>query len=283
MTQLAAIDRFLAGKRFALVGVSAQPNDFSRAVLRELTQHGYEVVPINPHIETVDGLRGYARVLDVPGPLDGVILMTSPRVTSEVVRDCATAKVPRVWMHRGVGAGAVSDEAIRFCEAHEIEVIAGECPLMFLSQTGPHAVHAAVRKAFGSYPHAPAESSHVPLSPILAQAVAAWTVSAAALLLLRLTGVPETLALWLHAMIAPLAFAASSAAYFHRPDTSSPMRVALLNVAVVALLDLGVIAGLLMRSWALHTSVAGAWLPLILIFAVTVVVGTRRVPRYHSV
>lgn len=281
MTQLASIERFLSGKRFALVGVSAQPNDFSRAVWRELVQHGYELVPVNPKLDAVDGQRAYARVQDVPGVLDGAILMTTPEVTAQVVRDCAEAGVARVWMHRGAGQGAVHAEAVRFCEAQQIEVIAGECPLMFVAEGGPHAVHATIRRAFGSYPHS-AEPHGAPLAPIFAQAFAAWTVSTATLVLLRMA-LPETPAFWLHALIAPLAFGFGASAYFQRAVAASPLRVAGVNVLSAFVLDLALVAGVVMRSWALHASFAGAWLPLILIFAATLLVGARQVARYTSV
>lgn len=279
MTQLASIERFLSGKRIALVGVSGQPTDFSRSVYRELLEHGYDVVPVNPKLDAVEGRRAYARLQDVPEPLDGVIVMTAPRVTAQIVRDCAASGVQRVWMHRGAGQGAVDPEAIRFCEAHQIEVIAGECPLMFLHQSGPHAAHATLRRAFGSYPQA--KNARPPSrAPIFAQAFAAWAVSTACLMLLRMSALPETLAFWLHALIAPLVFGASASAYFTRANAAAPMRVAGLNVALYAILDLTVVSGIVLRSWALYTSFAGAYLPLLLVFAVTVVVGTRQLTRY---
>jgi predicted CoA-binding protein len=283
MTELAMIDRFLAGKRFALVGVSAQSADFSRAVMRELIQHGYEVVPVNPSLtEPVEGQRPYARVQDVPDALDGAILMTAPAVTPQVVRDCAEAGLLRVWMHRGAGKGAVNADAVRFCKSEAIEVIAGECPLMFLSRTGPHAVHATIRQAFGSYPRGP-EAGRASVAPIWAQAFAAWAVSTAALVLMRMAPLAEPVAFWLHALIAPLVFGAAASAYFHRANTASPVRVAVINVLVAGALDLAIVAGVVMRSWALHASVAGAWLPLALIFAATVIVGTRNVARGASI
>jgi hypothetical protein len=48
VTERAAIARFLAGKRIALVGVSSRTEDFSRALFRELVARGYDVVPVHP-------------------------------------------------------------------------------------------------------------------------------------------------------------------------------------------------------------------------------------------
>jgi len=282
MTQLAAIERFLSGRRLALVGVSAQPEDFSRLVLQELQRHGYDVVAVNPKLDALDGTRAYGRVQDVPGPLDGAILMTSPRVTSDVVRDCAAAQVPRVWMHRGAGRGAVSDEAVRFCEDHGIEVIAGECPMMFLSGAEPHATHAALRCTFGSYPRVGCEPRAPRYAPLVAAAGAAWAVGAAALAILAVTGVPASLASWTHALIVALAFGVSTAAYFRRSDHVTPLRVALLNVTVAATLDLARV-GFVTQSWDAYGGLASTWLALALVFAFSLIAGTRSTPRYLHV
>jgi predicted CoA-binding protein len=279
MTSLPAIDRFLHGKRIALVGVSGEPKDFSRAVLRELLKHGYEVFPVNPKQRELDGLRVYGRVQDVPGPLDGALLMTTPEVTARVASDCIEARVPRVWMHRGAGVGAVNLDAVRSCEAAQIEVIAGECPLMFLSGTGPHAAHATLRAAFGHYPRA--EPQQPRAAPLLGYAVGAWAVSTGVMLLLQLTLSSASISLWLHALIAPLVFHASALDYFRRADAVKPLRAALTFTALAAVLHLTLVAGVLMRSAALLTSVPGTWLPLLLIFLATMVVGTRSVPRYR--
>jgi hypothetical protein len=47
----------------------------------------------------------------------------------------------------------VNDDAVRFCEAEGMSVVAGECPLMFLPQTmWFHRFHGFCRKMVGSYP-----------------------------------------------------------------------------------------------------------------------------------
>ena len=48
MASKRAIDSFLSCRRIAVVGVSRDPKDFSRAVLRELLKRGYDVVPVSP-------------------------------------------------------------------------------------------------------------------------------------------------------------------------------------------------------------------------------------------
>ena len=56
---------------------------------------------------------------------------TRPARAEATMRECADLGVTRVWMHRGPGAGSVSDAATRLGREHGITVIDGGCPLMF--------------------------------------------------------------------------------------------------------------------------------------------------------
>ena len=148
-----AITAFLNQKRIAMVGVSHQPTDFSRSLFRELLARGYDVVPVNPAAQDIEGRRCFARMQDISPPVEGVLLMTSPAVTDSVVRDSADAGVRQVWMYRGAGRGAVSDAAVEFCESHGMSVIPGECPFMFLpGGSWVHRFHGFVHKIAGVYP-----------------------------------------------------------------------------------------------------------------------------------
>ena len=93
----------------------------------------------------------------------------------------------------------------------------------------------------------------------------------AALLAIVSTGA----ALAIHAVIAPLVFAAIAWHYFRR-GARAPLPTALGFAGVVAALDLVVVAGLVQRSAAIARSVAGFWLPLALIALAVWAVGALR-------
>jgi uncharacterized protein len=151
------IDDFLAQKRLAMVGVSRNPKDFSRGLFRDLRGRGYDMVPVNPLISELEGQKSYASLRDIAPPVDGALLMTPPPVTKDVVHDCLAAGIMRVWMHRGGGTGAVNQEAVDFCRAKGIRVVAGYCPYMFLPRTPFfHRVHGFFMKLAGSHPAAAA-------------------------------------------------------------------------------------------------------------------------------
>ena len=153
MTTRKTIDDFLGVKRRAVVGVSRKPKDFTRSLFRELRLRGYDVVPVHPEASEMDGVPAVARVAEVSPPVEGALLLTSPAVTGQVVRECQEAGIRRIWMYRAVGAGAVGPEAVEFCETNGMSVVAGECPFMFLPGSGfPHNFHGFCKKMLGSYP-----------------------------------------------------------------------------------------------------------------------------------
>lgn len=85
----------------------------------------------------------------------------------------------------------------------------------------------------------------------------------------------------LHAVLAPLGFAALSLLYFRRFGYTTPLATAAAFVGLIVALDAGLIAPFVERSWAMFASVLGTWLPFALIFAATwftgLWVGSRRV------
>ena len=105
MTRMENIQDFLAQRRFAFVGVSREPKDFSRMLFREFQTRDYEPVPVHPEAAEIDGARCFARVGDIQPPVDSVLLMTAPTVTNLLVRECV--EVARTGHH-------LQPQALRF-------------------------------------------------------------------------------------------------------------------------------------------------------------------------
>ena len=76
-------------------------------------------------------------------------------------------------------------------------------------------------------------------------------------------------ALVIHALAAPVIFAALSCFFFRRFEWATPVRTAAVFVGVVIGMDLCVVALLIERSFAMFESILGTWLPFILIFVAT--------------
>jgi len=147
MPSQAIIQDFLDQKRLAFVGASHDPKEFSASVYRTLRDRDYELFPVNPHAELVEGDRCYPAVEDLPDGIDGAIVMVPAESSAAVVEACVAKGIPRVWLHKGAGPSSVSDEAVALCHEHGIEVVDGACPLMFAEPVAWfHRIHRAERK-----------------------------------------------------------------------------------------------------------------------------------------
>ena len=129
-------NNFLSQKTLAVVGVSRESGATANMIYRTLRDKGYQVFPVNPKADIIEGDQCYPDLKSIPANLEGVFLMTRPEISLHVVQECVELGVPRVWMHEnslaGVTNSSVSQEAVKVCEANNVEVIAGGCPMMFL-------------------------------------------------------------------------------------------------------------------------------------------------------
>lgn len=153
MVTMESVERFLGGRRFAVVGASDAKDNFGGTIYRELRSHGYDVVAVNPNADQVAGDPCVPDLGSVPAPpVDGAVLVVQPDIAVDAVRACIDLGIRRVWLFKGIGGpGALSDEVVRLCEDNGIDVVAGACPLMFLEPVGWfHRVHRATRRLNGS-------------------------------------------------------------------------------------------------------------------------------------
>ena len=127
-----AAEAFLAQRRIAVTGVSRAPKDHgSNIVYKRLRDRGYEVVPVNPNADEVEGDPCYHDLKSIPGGVEAVVIGTRPELAEDTMRECVELGITNVWMHRGPGSGSVSPEATRYGRDHGVTVIDGGCPLMF--------------------------------------------------------------------------------------------------------------------------------------------------------
>jgi uncharacterized protein len=131
-TMKEAADAFLSNKRIAVTGVSRRATDHgANTVFKRLRDRGYEVFAVNPNADQVEGADCYHDLKSIPGGVDAVVIATAPDHAEGTMRECDELGIKQAWMHRGPGAGSVSDAATTYGREHGITVIDGGCPLMF--------------------------------------------------------------------------------------------------------------------------------------------------------
>lgn len=123
---------FLTARRIAVTGVSREPGSHGgNAVMSGLRRRGFSVIPVNPNAHDVEGTACYPNLAAIPGGVDAVVIATRPEQAAATVRECADLGIKKVWLHRSIGGGSVSEDAVQVGRENGITVIDGGCPLMF--------------------------------------------------------------------------------------------------------------------------------------------------------
>ena len=121
----AVIDRLLAVPgRWAVVGLSTNEERPAYGVAAYLKALGHTIVPVHPRAETVHGEQGYARLADVPGPIDVVDLFVNSTRVGALIDEAVEVGASAVWLQLGVRDPDAEERA----RAAGLEVVADACP-----------------------------------------------------------------------------------------------------------------------------------------------------------
>ncbi len=111
---------------WAVVGATDNPSKFGCKIYRFMKAAGYEVLPVNPGLKTLDGEPCYPSLLALPKKPDVVDVVVPPKVGEQILRDAAKAGIEHVWLQ----PGAESDDLIALGEELGLNVIHHDCVLV---------------------------------------------------------------------------------------------------------------------------------------------------------
>jgi len=86
----------------AVVGASPDPERHSNAVMGYLKDNGYRVIPVNPTVEKVLGLKSYPDLRSVPGKIDIVDVFRAPDRVMPTVEEAIAVGAKVLWLQEGV-------------------------------------------------------------------------------------------------------------------------------------------------------------------------------------
>jgi predicted CoA-binding protein len=115
-------------KSIAMVGVSTNTSRPSYFAFKYLLERRYHMIPVNPGLagQSLLGQKIFARLADVPEPIDMVDIFRASRYALGIVQE-ALALNPRpqvIWMQLGVR----NDEAAELAEKNGVKVVMNRCP-----------------------------------------------------------------------------------------------------------------------------------------------------------
>jgi len=168
VTQKPSLKEILSPRGIALAGVSpSSPGSFPARMTKGLRNAGFpRIYPINPKYKETFGLPCYPSVMDVPGPVDDVVVAVPAKAALSLLDDCAKKGVKSVhFWSAGFGetgkteGAALQEEMLKRAEEGGFRIIGPNAggilvmknrfvwsdappkvqgPIAFLSQSGGH-------------------------------------------------------------------------------------------------------------------------------------------------
>lgn len=110
-------------KTIAVVGLSPKPDRPSFGVSQAMQRLGYRIVPVRPALAEALGEKAYAKLADIPFPVDLVNVFREAAAIPGVVEETLAIKAPAIWIQEGI----VHDEAAKKARAAGLTVVMDRC------------------------------------------------------------------------------------------------------------------------------------------------------------
>ena len=108
-------------KVYAVVGASNDPKKFGSKIYELFKKGGFEVYPVNPNREEIQGDKAYSSLSELPKKPFLVSVITPPDVSQTIMHEAIKAQIENIWFQPGAHDQWVSDSK------GKINAIVGPC------------------------------------------------------------------------------------------------------------------------------------------------------------
>jgi predicted CoA-binding protein len=112
-------------RTIAVVGLSSRRMRPSYGVSQYMQSAGYRIIPVNPNETEVLGEKAYARLEDVPEPVDIVDVFRRSEYVPEIVESAIRIGAKTIWLQEGVN----HEQAVQRAREAGLNVVVDRCIL----------------------------------------------------------------------------------------------------------------------------------------------------------
>lgn len=143
------IEKFFEPKRFSIAGVSRDTKKFGYHAFRDMRKSGFDILPVNPSADEIDGVKCYKSVEELPADVESLLILTPKSHTDATLRQAIKKGIKNIWVQQS----SDTKETLSIAEEYNQEIIHGKCVFMFAEPVGSiHKFHRTLVKIFGGLP-----------------------------------------------------------------------------------------------------------------------------------
>jgi hypothetical protein len=98
-------------KRIAILGASSDRAKFGNKAVRAYARRGWEVIPVHPKEQEIEGITSVPDLGQVTGPLDRISVYLPPRIGLELLPAMKAAGAAEVWLNPGAESAEILTRA----------------------------------------------------------------------------------------------------------------------------------------------------------------------------
>lgn len=88
-------------ERVAILGASDKPARYAHMAFRMLREHGHEVLPVSPNLSSIEGVRVFPKLQDLPGKVDTLTMYVGPDLSTKLADEIVALRPNRVIFNPG--------------------------------------------------------------------------------------------------------------------------------------------------------------------------------------
>lgn len=96
-----AKESMLEKKVWAVIGANNAPDKFGNIIYKKLKSEGYEVYPVNPMYEKVEGDPCYPDLTSLPQKPEVLDMVVSPKRGKAFIEEAAALGIKNIWLQPG--------------------------------------------------------------------------------------------------------------------------------------------------------------------------------------
>lgn len=132
MNEPETVEKILAMKTIAVVGMSPKPERPSHYVAKYLQERGYRIIPVNPGHSKIAGETCFPSLTEIPEPVDVVDVFRRPEHVLPIAEEAAAIGAKALWLQDSV----INEDAARSAEEAGLLVVMNDCMLRRYRELG---------------------------------------------------------------------------------------------------------------------------------------------------